>query len=76
MLMQYAVEIHPDAAWLWNNLAGMQKSFGQLQEAIRSSEKVLEALSDIKDSEMSFNERTRRSAQERINRLSKPIEGR
>jgi tetratricopeptide (TPR) repeat protein len=69
MLMRFAVEIHPNAAWLWNNLAGMEESFGNSLQAIRSSEKVLELLKEIKDSEMSFNERTRRSAQERIKRL-------
>ena len=68
-LMKLAIEFHPREPWLWNNLADMYDNSGNKEEAIRSSEKVLELLKDFKGSEQSFNERIRRSSALRIERL-------
>ncbi|MBD2699069.1 hypothetical protein IC229_00355 [Spirosoma sp. BT702] len=68
-LMNFATEVYPKEAWLWNNLAGMHEDFGDKLAAIRCSEKVLDVLVDFRGAEMSFNERVRRSAQARLQRL-------
>lgn len=68
-LMDFATETYPREAWLWNNLASLHEDVGNGPEAIRHSEKVLAVLADFRGAEMSFNERVRRSAQARIQRL-------
>jgi hypothetical protein len=70
-LMKLAVELHPQEAWLWNNLADMYDNSGNKLEAIRCSEKVLELLKNFKGSEQSFNNRIRRSSASRLERLKK-----
>jgi tetratricopeptide (TPR) repeat protein len=70
-LMKLAVELHPKEAWLWGNLADMQESFGNIPDAISSSEKVVELLKDYKGTELSYNERVRRSALATLKRLKK-----
>ena len=67
--MKFATEVHPPEAWLWNNLASMQEDLGNTQEAIHSSEQVLELLDDFKGEGMSFNGRIRRSSAARLKRL-------
>jgi hypothetical protein len=69
--MKLAIELHPNEAWLWGNLASMQEDFGDKEEAIRSSEKVASMLANDKGVEQSYNQRVLRSAQERIKRLRK-----
>lgn len=75
-LMDFATEVYPREAWLWNNLASLHEDFGNGPEALRHSEKVLAVLADFRGTEMSFNERIRRSAQARIQRLKQPGGGR
>ncbi len=71
VLMQLAVEFYPDRAWLWNNFAGMQERSGNIPDAVKSSEKVVELLKDFKGTGQSFNERIKRSSTERLKRLKK-----
>lgn len=68
-LMKLAVQLHPGEAWLWNNLADMYENSGNISEAMRCCEKVLDLLKDFKGSEQSFNERIRRSSTSMLTRL-------
>ena len=69
--METEVEFYPQQAWLWNNLADMQESFGNKDEATRCSEKGIMILADDMEAEQSFNQRILRSSQERLKRLKK-----
>lgn len=68
-LMQLAVELYPDRAWLWNNLADMQEGHGNKAEAIRCSEKVTSLLANDTGNAQSFNQRVLKSSQDRLKRL-------
>jgi dienelactone hydrolase len=68
-LSQLAVQFHPKEAWLWNNLADMHDNSGNKEDAIKYSEKVLELLKDVSDTGQSFDERIKRSAKRRVERL-------
>jgi tetratricopeptide (TPR) repeat protein len=69
ILMKFATEVHPQEAWLWNNLASMQEDFGNKAEAIRHSEKVLQMLPLTEATDMSFDARIRRNSAARLERL-------
>jgi dienelactone hydrolase len=70
-LMHLAVELHPQEAWLWNNLADMHDNAGNKADAIKYSEKTLELLKDVAGTGQSFNERIKRGAAARLERLRK-----
>ena len=72
VIMQFATELHPRLTWLWNNLSGMQESFGDKQEAIRSSEVVVRLLTDAKASNQRYSEKMLATSQDRIKRLKAP----
>jgi hypothetical protein len=68
-MMKFAAELHPREAWIWNNLGSMQEDLGLKDDALISSEKAFELLSGYQGSELSFNERIKRSSAARIKRL-------
>ena len=40
-LLSLAAEFHPDEAWVWNNLASFEEDYGDKEEAIKASQKVV-----------------------------------
>ena len=68
-IMKFATELHPNAAWLWNNLGSLQEDLGFKEDALLSSEKVIALLANDQGTELSFNQRIKRSSEARIKRL-------
>lgn len=68
-LLNLAAELHPDEAWVWNNLASVQEDYGNKEEAIRCSQKVVDLLANSAGNDPSFEERVKKSAIERLERL-------
>ena len=68
-MLKFATELHPNAAWLWNNLGSLQEDLGFKEDALLSSEKAVALLSNDRGTEMSFNQRIKRSAEARVKRL-------
>lgn len=68
-MMKFATELHPNAAWLWNNLGSLQEDLGLKEDALQSSEKVVALLTNDQGTELSFNQRIKRSSEARIKRL-------
>jgi tetratricopeptide (TPR) repeat protein len=68
-MLKFATELHPKAAWVWNNLGSLQEDLGFKDEALGSSQKAVDLLEDDKGTELSFNQRIKRSSEARIKRL-------
>lgn len=68
-MMKFAAELHPKEAWIWNNLGSLQEDLGLKQDALTSSEKAVELLQNDKGTDLSFNQRIKRSSEARVKRL-------
>lgn len=68
-MLKFATELHPKAAWVWNNLGSLQEDLGFKDEALASSQKAVDLLEGDNGTELSFNQRIKRSSEARIKRL-------
>jgi tetratricopeptide (TPR) repeat protein len=68
-LLEYAIQIYPDKAWLFHRFAEIQENLGHKEQAIILAEKLIQLLANDKSDESSFNQRMLKWAKERIERL-------